>query len=82
MRCIDCKYMKIVSIDDGCGSAAKCYKKSSRGKSIIWAMTTISPQKDWEKEEGKDRVIKSLKAKKGSPHWCPIKKKQENEKNG
>ena len=75
-RCIECKNMKIVSIENGCGASAKCFKKSKRGKSITWAMTgiCISPDNNWKKEEGKDRVIESLNSKKIAPSWCPIRK--------
>jgi hypothetical protein len=63
MKCINCENMKIVSIEDGCGAAAKCLKTSKKGKSITWAMTTVSPSNNWKKEEGKDSVIALLKSK-------------------
>lgn len=72
INCVDCNYMRIVQIEDGCGASAKCFKTSKRGKSITWAMTSISFNN--EKEEGRDRVIKVLNTKKNSPFWCPIKK--------
>lgn len=75
MRCIDCENMKIVAIEDGCGASAKCFKTSKTGKSITWAMTTLSNNGD--KEKGEDRVIKDLKTKKAVPFWCPIKKRSE-----
>lgn len=74
MNCINCLYMKIVSIENDCGASAKCFKTSSKGKQITWAMTSISSENNWQKEEGKERVIKSLNNKKASPSWCPIKK--------
>lgn len=74
MRCIDCENMRIVSIEDGCGASAKCFKTSKKSKSITWAMTAISPQNNWKREEGKDRVIEVLNAKTTAPFWCPMKK--------
>lgn len=74
-NCIECDSMRIVSIEDGCGASAKCFKTSNRGKSITWAMTIISPQNN--KVEGKDRVIAALKSKKTAPYWCPIRKADE-----
>lgn len=73
-KCIDCENMKIVSIEDGCGAAAKCFKTSSRGKAIYWAMTTVSPSNNWTvEEEGKSRVTAIMESKK-APFWCPLKK--------
>ena len=73
MKCIDCDSMKIVPIEDGCGASAKCLKTSKKGKSITWAMTTLSSN-NGQKEKGEDRVIKDLKTKKTAPFWCPYKK--------
>ncbi len=75
MKCLNCESMKIVSIEDGCGASAKCFKASKRGKTITWAMTGISPNNNWKREEGKDRVIASLNSK-NAPYWCPIRKKK------
>lgn len=74
MKCVDCENMKIVLIEDGCGASAKCFKTSKKGKTITWAMTTISPCENWKREEGKDRVIALLNSKKNAPSWCAIKK--------
>lgn len=74
MNCADCENMQIISIEEGCGSAAKCFKKSKAGKTITWAMTSISPDNNWKKTDGKDSVISFLKSKNTVPFWCPIKK--------
>ena len=71
--CIKCEEMRIVPIEDGCGATAKCFMTSKRGKTITWAMTAISFQ-TMIREEGEDRVIANLKAKKKPPFWCPKKK--------
>lgn len=73
MKCIECVNMKIVSIEDGCGAAAKCFKTSKRGKSITWAMSSIGPNSNWQRVEGEDRVIESLRSKQKAPFWCPMK---------
>lgn len=75
MRCIECNNMKIVPIENECGAAAKCFQTSKKGKTITWAMTSISPNNNWKREEGKDRVIISLNSKRTAPSWCPIKNK-------
>lgn len=67
--------MKIVPIENECGVAAKCFQTSKKGKTITWAMTSISPNNNWKREEGKDRVIISLNSKRTAPFWCPIKNK-------
>lgn len=67
MKCIDCKSMKIFSIEDGCGSSAKCLKTSKQGKQIYWAMTTLN-------EDSKDRVVTALCKKEKAPSWCPLRK--------
>lgn len=69
MRCMDCSNMKIVSIEDGFGAAAKCYKTSKRGKTITWAMTTIT-------EKGEERVAKAVNSQRLAPFWCPRRKQR------
>lgn len=68
-RCLECRYLKVVPIEDTCGIEARCCKTSKRGKSITWAMTTIG-------ETGFSRVVKSLVEKEKAPFWCPLKNNQ------
>lgn len=71
MKCLNCPYMDIVDIEGGCRTSSKCFKTSKKGKTITWAMTTISNNNS-EKEDGKDKVINALSSK-NAPYWCPIK---------
>ena len=72
--CEECKYMKIVPIEDYCGAAAKCFFTSKKGRTITWAMGTPL-------SSGTKRVRTFLRESKVTS-WCPLKKARENNGNG